>query len=63
LNFNRPYPNNTFTVVIPGSARARFKNAPETMYRGKTICVTGLITIYKGKPEIVVTAPSQIVIR
>jgi DNA/RNA endonuclease YhcR with UshA esterase domain len=63
LNFDRPYPNHTFTVVIPGSARARFNEAPETMFRGKTVCVTGLVTVYKGKPEIVVVAPSQIVVQ
>jgi len=62
LNFDHPYPNHTFSVVIPGSARGRFKESPETLYRGKIVCVAGRIVDYRGKPEIVVENPSQIVI-
>ena len=63
LNFDHPYPNQTFTVVIPGSARAQFKEPPETLFRGKTVCVTGQIVDFRGKPEIEVQKPSQIVIQ
>jgi DNA/RNA endonuclease YhcR with UshA esterase domain len=63
LNFDRPYPNHTFTVVVPGSARGRFREGPESLFRGKTICVTGRITNYRGKAEIVVEDPSRIVIQ
>ncbi|HUI07588.1 MAG TPA: hypothetical protein VL486_11365 [Verrucomicrobiae bacterium] len=63
LNFDRPYPNHTFTVVIPGFARGGFKEPPETLFRGKTVCVAGQIVDYRGKPEIVISSPSQIVIR
>jgi micrococcal nuclease len=63
LNFDRPYPNQTFTVVIPGSVRAEFKEPPEMMFSGKTVCVTGLITDYRGKPEMTVIDPSQITIQ
>ncbi len=62
LNLDRPYPDQTFTVVIWGSARSSFAGAPETAYDGKSICVTGLIETYRGKPQIVVTAPEQIVV-
>jgi DNA/RNA endonuclease YhcR with UshA esterase domain len=27
---------------------------------GQTVCVTGTIVMYKGKPEIVITDPKQI---
>jgi hypothetical protein len=63
LNLDQPYPNQIFTVVIWGSDGKNFSNSPETFYKGKTICVTGEIKSYKGKPEIIVQHPSQITIR
>jgi hypothetical protein len=33
---------------------------PETSLRGKRVCVTGQIGDYHGKPEIVLTDPSQL---
>jgi DNA/RNA endonuclease YhcR with UshA esterase domain len=63
LNFDRPYPNQTFTVMIEGPNRAKFKSPPETLFNQKTVCVTGPIVEYRGKPEIVVENPSQIVIQ
>jgi DNA/RNA endonuclease YhcR with UshA esterase domain len=63
LNFERPFPDHTFTVVIFESDRAKFKDPPESWFDGKTVCVSGAIIDYKGKPEIVVHDPSQIVIQ
>jgi DNA/RNA endonuclease YhcR with UshA esterase domain len=63
LNFDRPYPNQTFAVMIPGLSRAAFNEPPEVLFNRKTVCVTGLIVDYRGKPEIVVEDPSQIVIQ
>jgi DNA/RNA endonuclease YhcR with UshA esterase domain len=59
LNLDRPYPNHVFTVVIFGSDRAKF-GTPEILLRGKRICVTGQISDYHGKPEVVLTDPSQL---
>lgn len=59
INLDKPYPNQIFTVVIWGSDRAKFGD-PEGMYRNKHICVTGMITDYKGVPETVAYEPSQI---
>ena len=63
LNLDQPYPNQIFTVLIWGSDRKKFSDPPETFYKGKTICVTGLIKSFRGKPEIIVKDPSQIGIR
>jgi DNA/RNA endonuclease YhcR with UshA esterase domain len=63
LNLDQPYPNQIFTVVIWGSDRKKFGNAPDAFYKGKTICVTGKIKSYKGKAEIIVNDPAQIKIR
>jgi hypothetical protein len=63
LNLDQPYPNQVFTIVIWGSDRKKFSNAPEVLFRDKVICVTGKIKAYRGKPEIIVDDPSQIVIK
>jgi len=59
LNLDRPYPNHIFTAVVFGSDRAAFPYAPESL-QGQKICVSGKIEMYKGKPEIIVSKPSQI---
>ena len=63
LNLNRPYPNHVFTVVIWGSDRDKFESPPETYYENRSVCVTGRITAYRGKPQIVVHDLHQITIR
>jgi hypothetical protein len=60
LNLDRPYPDQTFTVVIWGTARTRFDGPPEKLFDGKSICVTGRVETYKGKPQIVLEDPAQI---
>ena len=54
LNLDRAYPNHVFTALIWGSDRSAFPYAPEGL-QGKRICVTGVIELYKGKAEIIVT--------
>lgn len=59
LNFDEPYPNQIFTVVIWGTDRSKFDN-PETAYRGQSVCVSGIISSYRGVPEIVIRDKTQI---
>jgi hypothetical protein len=59
LDLGKPSPNAIFTAVIYGMDRAKF-GSPEISLRGKRICVTGPISYYHGKPEIVLTEPSQL---
>lgn len=59
LELDRAYPNAVFTAVIFGEDRAKF-GTPEKSLRGKRICVTGSIRLYRGKPEIVLGDPSQL---
>lgn len=60
LNLGGAYPDQKLTVVIKAEDRSKFKDAPDIYYDGKKVCVTGHVEMYKGKPEIVVTDPSQI---
>src|SRR5271168_763977 len=59
LNFDQPYPDQVFTLVIWGSDRPKF-DAPEAKYRGKRVCVTGKISAFKGVPEVVANDPAQV---
>jgi len=59
LDLGKPHPNAIFTAVIYGENRAKFAT-PEISLRGKRICVTGQISDYQDKPEIVLTEPSQL---
>ena len=52
LDLGKPYPNAVFTAVVYGVNRRKF-GTPETSLRGKRVCVTGKISDYRGKPEIV----------
>jgi DNA/RNA endonuclease YhcR with UshA esterase domain len=58
LNMGGKYPNQAFTAFIPSGSAGKFPNAQQ--YEGRTVTVSGKIALYKGKPEIIVTAPSQI---
>jgi hypothetical protein len=63
LNFDRPFPHQSCSVVIAEATRARFKVAPERAFWGKWVCVTGVITTdYRGKAQIAVSNPAQIVV-
>lgn len=63
INLDQPYPNQIFTVVIWGSDRNKFNNPPEVFFKEKRVCVTGQIDTYRGKPEIIIRDPSQVVIK
>jgi tetratricopeptide (TPR) repeat protein len=58
LNMGGKYPNQVFTAWVPSVSAAQFANPQQ--YEGKTISVSGKITLSQGKPEIKVTSPSQI---
>jgi hypothetical protein len=58
LNMGGKYPNQAFTAFIPSGSAGQFSNAQQ--YEGRTVAVSGKITLYKGKPEIIVNSPSQI---
>ena len=62
LDFGAAYPDQVFQAVIWGSERARFHEAPERAFLHKQLCVTGRIRLYRGKPEITVKDPAQLVL-
>jgi DNA/RNA endonuclease YhcR with UshA esterase domain len=52
------YPKQVFTVFIPATTAVKLPH-PE-QYKGKTIAVSGKISLYHGKPEIIVMSPNQL---
>lgn len=62
LNLDEPYPKEVFTILIWGADREKF-GTPESEYKGLQVCVTGKITSYRSRPEIVATERRQIEIQ
>jgi hypothetical protein len=58
INFDKPYPNEDFTVIIWDDDRAGFGN-PEK-YAVREVCAHGFITMYRGKPEMVLRSPEAL---
>lgn len=59
LNFH-PNWRKYVTVVVPAEELSRFPEDPERHYGGREVRVTGTVTTYEGRPEIVVRDPSRI---
>jgi DNA/RNA endonuclease YhcR with UshA esterase domain len=53
LNLGAAFPNQHLTIFISKEVRASLANQPEEFYQGKKVCVTGKVTEYRGKPQIV----------
>jgi hypothetical protein len=60
LNLGGAYPNSPLTIVIYSDSVGNFNFKPADFYKGKDICVKGIIKIYKGKPEIIVNTEHAI---
>lgn len=63
LNAGGNYPNAPLTIVIWADVRKQFKEAPETFYKDKEVCIIGRIKLYKEKPEIVLYDQKQIMMK
>jgi hypothetical protein len=58
--FGSYYPYQDFSAVVPGWVAREFSHKPRRFFLGRHISVTGLITIYDDRPEILVRRPGQI---
>jgi hypothetical protein len=58
INFGGLYPNHLFTATILKARQTLFADVRD--YEGKDVEVQGLVHLYKGKPEIVLTERAQI---
>ena len=60
LNLDKQFPNQIFTVTIYKDDRKHFAYKPEEKLKGRKICVTGTVEMYKGVPGITVNKEKQI---
>ncbi len=60
LYFGPQFPYHDFSVIIPGHIAERYSRRPERFFTGANVAVTGLITDYDGKPEVLVRRSHQI---
>jgi hypothetical protein len=58
VNMGGRHPNEAFTAFIPSKSAKDFPDIKEC--KGLTLTISGKIQDHQGKPEIVVTSPSQI---
>ena len=56
LNFGGKFPNHVFSCLL----RAKNFTDPIPMFEGKVVEVTGMVTLYEGKPQIELTSLSAI---
>ncbi|MGD0258687.1 MAG: hypothetical protein ABSD29_02555 [Verrucomicrobiota bacterium] len=58
LNFDKRYPSNLFTAIIRSQSTNEFENL--SALKGKSVSVKGLVTNYRGKPEMELTNKLQL---
>jgi DNA/RNA endonuclease YhcR with UshA esterase domain len=58
INLDKPYPASPFTAVIFDENFGKFGN-PKS-YQGKNVKISGDLTEYTDKPEIILESPDQI---
>ena len=58
LNFDKPYPDSPFTAVVFAENFGKFDDIKE--YKGHQVAISGTITQYHNKPEIILESPKQI---
>ncbi len=62
INFNEK--DSPYTGVIYAKDTVNFTEyKPMDFLEGKNICITGVVTLYKGKPQIEITTPKQIEVK
>ncbi len=61
FNFGGYYPNHKFTAVLWESNKGNFRKDLD-YYDGKRVAITGVIKEYRGKAQIVLVYPEQIVV-
>ncbi len=50
----------TFVVIVRSEDYARFPQPPVDLYRGKQVWVTGVVSLYRGTPQMIIHSPEQI---
>jgi hypothetical protein len=62
MNVGDKYPNSPLTVVIFEKDKGKFQPSIEELFADKNICIKGEVVEYKGKAEIIVAKPEDIIV-
>lgn len=60
MNFFADRPPAKFTGVIRTADLDKFTPSPKELYNGKIVEIRGLVTTFKGVPQIAITSPDQV---
>jgi hypothetical protein len=60
LFFGGEWPNQEFTMIIPGSVARRYSWRPERYFLGQHVMATGYISNFEGRPEMLVKKRNQV---
>ena len=56
----QPSANRALTAVIYGTDRAKFGGNPEAVLQGQRLCVTGFVSFFRQRPEMILSNPAQV---
>jgi len=57
---DQPGANRPLTAVIYGTDRAKFGGTPEAAMQGQRLCVTGFVSFFRQRPEMILSDPMQV---
>jgi hypothetical protein len=60
LYFGGPYSYQDFSVIVPGRFARRYSYRPERYFTNRSIAVTGLVSLWDERPEMLIKKRSQI---
>ncbi|MSU58102.1 MAG: hypothetical protein EXS35_07975 [Pedosphaera sp.] len=60
INFDKPFPNQTFTAVLFAKNAGSFTNLDKLV--GKTVQISGKVEDYNGKPQVVILSTNQLTV-
>ncbi len=63
IDVGAAFPKSPLTIVIFKKDRGNFSPSVEALYQDQYICVKGIVKMYNGKPEIVVSSPVDIIVQ
>jgi S1/P1 Nuclease len=62
VSVGEAYPNNPLTIIVFAKNYANFTVPVEDMLKDKNICIKGKIELYKGKAQIIIEKPGDVVV-
>ena len=62
ISLDEKFPNSPLTVIVFAKNYSKFPNSLEQLFLNQDVCLKGVVEIYKGKPQIILESPTQIIV-